>query len=537
MLSVVSGFGIPCHGRDPKIERCLLATIRDGASECAMLNVKRKKIGNARVFRLIINKYFYALVIVPLILAGIVYAYFKFAIPTERVAAVSQLVMQGDLNDDRTWDNSDRAVLDLVVKRPWDYSDVSIARVDVNRNEAIDPEDISILQALFAADSPYELFADNPDNSTPAPRVREFFRYQPADEFVQRPAYVLDHPVVAGSPVGFLADIRKIDFDSPYLRKLSHEILDELVHFAFVYDRRKDQLSVEEQAFLERQTAILQKLRAREEYYDLLLHLILLTEAGETLSTDTQSAFVKNVRLLAEDFRRYLLSADYTAFRNGEAAWQDVFSDLDHLTASRVDIELSLESMEPARDLAEIKNYIDRAEWQLYKSKSSEEDFRRLVSYAQNDRRYLRAVSNTSERHADTTLQNHNLPMMLLFSEAMKITGHDKKSAVGLLDEAIRIPFFWVKSIPTSLRPSSVALEHFLLPGNMEDGSDKSRHWNVFGGLALYRSPQESLMLAFQREVEDVREASYESEAMTEFIRDMIANFYGIYHVASYGSL
>ena len=495
-----------------------------------MFNVKRKKVGNSKVFRLIINKYVYAAVLVPLVIAGIAYAYFQLVIPTERIAEPSRLLMQGDLNNDRTWDSNDKALLDLIVARPWDYSDTDLASVDVNRNEAIDAEDVDVLNELFSADNPYRL-------STPAPRVREFFRYQSVDEFVQRPAYVLRHPVTDDSPVAFLEELRTVSFESPYLARLSDEIYDEAVRFGFVYARRKNQLSSEEKGFLKLEVEIIRRLYDTEQYYELLLHLILLSEAGETLSTANQSEFVKNVRLLAEDLRRYLLSPEYQAFTTGEASWQTVFADLDRLTAARVDIELGLEEMEAARDLTEIKNYLDRAEWQVYKSTSSQDDFRRLVSYAQNDRRYLRAVSNTSERHEDTTLENHNLPMMLLFGEAMEISGNDKKKAVGLLDEAIRIPFFWVKSLPDRLRPSSVALEHFLLPGNMEDGTDKSRHWNVFGGLSLYRTPEESLSLAFQREVEDVREANYTPEAMTEFIRDMIANFYGIYHVVSYDGL
>lgn len=502
-----------------------------------MLNVKRKKVGNSRVFRLIINKYLYGIAVVPLVVAGIVYAYIKIAIPTERVADTSQLIMQGDLNNDRTWDSDDREILDRIVARPWDYSDTDLARVDVNENHAIDSEDISVLNELFSADSPYRLFAEHPDSATPAPRVREFFYYRSVDEFIQRPAYVLEHTITEDSPVAFLADLRKVSFESPYLARLSHEIYDEAVRFSFVYARRKNQLSPEERHFLQLETEIIRQLYDTEQYYELLLHLVLLSEAGETLSTASQSEFIKNVRLLAGDLRGYLSSQEYMAFTAGESTWKAVFADLDRLTAARVNIDLALEGLEPARDLTEIKNYVDRAEWQVYKSTSDEEDFRRLVSYAQNDRRYLRAVSNTSERHKDTTLENHNLPMMLLFGQAMEISGNDKKSAVGLLDEAIRIPFFWVKSIPDKLRPSSVALEHFLLPGNVEDGSDKSRHWNVFGGLSLYRTPEESLNLAFAREVEDVREANYTPEAMTEFIRDMIANSYGIYHVVSYSAL
>ena len=56
----------------------------------------------------------------------------------------------------------------------------------------------------------------------------------------------------------------------------------------------------------------------------------------------------------------------------------------------------------------------------------------------------------------------------------------------------------------------------------------------MFGGLSLYRSPEESLTLARKREVSDVRNANYSPESMTEFIRDMIANCYGIYHVVSH---
>jgi hypothetical protein len=499
-----------------------------------MLKVNRKKVGDAKVLRLAINKYLYAIVMVPLVIAGLAYLYIKVAIPTERVTDTSVLIMQGDLNGDRNWNLDDAKTLDLVVARPWDYSDTDLARVDINSNDAVDAEDISVLKELFVTDNPYRLFAGDVDAAAPAPKVREFFRYRSVDEFVQRPAYLLEHSIIEDAPISFLADFRTASFESPYLQRLSREIYDEAVRFSFVFSVRKDQLNDEEQEFLRRETAIIRQLYDAEQHYELLLHLILLSEAGETLSTEGQSNFIKNVRLLAGDFRAYLLSPEYQAFESAESDWQSVFADLERLVAARLDVELALEELEAARDLSDISNYIDRAEWQAYKSGSGGDDFRRLVNYAQNDRRYLRAVSNTSERHQDTTLQNHNLPMMLLFSQAMEISGNDKKAAVGLLDEAIRIPFFWVKSIPDQLRPSSVALEHFLLPGNMEDGSDKSRHWNVFGGLSLYRSPEESFDLAFQREVEDVREANYTPEAMTEFIRDMIANFYGIYHVVSY---
>lgn len=465
---------------------------------------------------------------------GMMYLYFKYVIPTERVAKTSHLVMQGDLNGDKVWDAGDKSKLDEIIATPWAFSDTDLAKVDINRNRAIDAEDIVVLTELYSSANPYRLFADGQGPEKPAPKVREFFQYRFVEDFVSRPTFGLDHPVIEVGPIAFLSNMRNASFESPYRVRLSREIYDEALRFSFIYAQRKDQLSNEEQAFVRSELRVVEKLYDTQDYYALLLQLILLSEAGETLSTNNQTEFVKNIRLLAQDFRQYLVSPEYSAFTSGENSWEVVFTDLDRLTRDTMGIELDLATLEAARDLTEIKNYIDRAEWQSYKSKSGKEDFHELVSFAQNDRRYLRAVSNTSERHTDVALENHNLPMMLLFGQAMDITGNKKKAAVGLLDEAIRIPFFWVKSLPENLRPSSVALEHFLLPGNMEDGSDKSRHWNVFGGLSLYRSPEESLTLAFQREVEDVRNADFAPEAMTEFIRDMIANFYGIYHIVSY---
>ena len=157
--------------------------------------------------------------------------------------------------------------------------------------------------------------------------------------------------------------------------------------------------------------------------------------------------------------------------------------------------------------------------------------FALLVAYAQHDPRYLRAVSRTSRKLRDPNVENHNLPMVLLLREALRIKGGDKKKAVGLLDEAIRIPYAWIKSIPREALPGSLALDNFLLPGNKEDGADKSRHWNVFGGICLYKSPQEALDLALKREMQDLRDDHYSEEAMREFFRDMIANLNGMYHV------
>lgn len=74
-------------------------------------------------------------------------------------------------------------------------------------------------------------------------------------------------------------------------------------------------------------------------------------------------------------------------------------------------------------------------------------------------------------------------------------------------------------------------MDNFLLPGNKEDGADKSRHWNVFGGVCLYKSPKEALDLALRREMQDLRDEAYSPDGMREFLRDLIADLNGMYHV------
>jgi len=211
----------------------------------------------------------------------------------------------------------------------------------------------------------------------------------------------------------------------------------------------------------------------------------------------------------------------------------EIFKQIERHLNSDLGIDLDLKSLDPPRDFTNLQNYLDRAEWQTFKSKTTDDDFKLLVLYAQYDRRYLRSVSKTSPKLTDIKLQNHNLPMILLYREALRIKNNDKKAAIALLDEAVRIPMGWVKSIPKKLLPSSIALENFLLPGNKEDGSDKTRHWNVFGGVAIYKSPKDSLILALKREIMDLKSQSYSPSAMQEFIRDTIANINGIYYVVS----
>lgn len=270
---------------------------------------------------------------------------------------------------------------------------------------------------------------------------------------------------------------------------------------------------------------------AAGEQYELLLALMELVEDAETLTVRGQAVFPLQLLTFRDHLREVLSAPLYAEFEAGKQDGQAVLKAVSGHLQDDLGLTCDFATLGPARSLTRLANYLQRAEWQYYKSTAREEDFRLLIAYAQGDPRYLRAVSRTSKKHQDPNVENHNLPMVLLLREALRIKGGDKKKAVGLLDEAIRIPYAWIKSISRDALPGSLALDNFLLPGNKEDGSDKSRHWNVFGGICLYKSPQEALDLALKRELQDLRDKAFSPDAMREFLRDMTANLNGMYHV------
>jgi len=350
---------------------------------------------------------------------------------------------------------------------------------------------------------------------------------------VSRPVFTLPHEVSERSPLKFLRSFRINDQGTPYERRLLQEIYDEALRLSFAWEQREPGLTEIERTYAESKLATCDSMYEEERFFDLLLYLFGLVEDAETLTVTGQSEFVRQILFFRENLQGILVSEEFQAFERGERTYEDTFERIENYLQDDLGIELKFDELESPRGFLDLQNYVDRVEWQKYKSLTTEDQFRSLILFAQYDRRYLRSVSRTSPRMTDVQLRNHNLPMILLFREAMRIKRGDKLAAVGLLDEAVRIPLGWVKSIPSEMLPGSLALENFLLPGNMEDGTDKSRHWNVFGGIALYKSPEESLILSFRREIMDVRDEDFSVGAVREFVRDTIANINGIYYVMS----
>lgn len=462
------------------------------------------------------------------LLTAAFYGYRKL-IPIYRVEARSELVMLGDLDGDHRWGPGDLNRLEAFLADPFAFPDGFVRRIDLNQNGLVDAEDLVILRALVAEPDPYQAEQAFNGKGIAFPRPRELYRYEAVGAYRPRPLWALPPPRL-DEDLGWMRAL-KPPAGRGYAADLDADIYNEAIRLQEAYLKRKPMLLALETDHAKRKLARCQAHLQRGERFELLLELIALVEDAETLSVTPPQEGLVNYLRFRDHLRELQASPLFDRYRKGEATWQAVLQAMEQHLKADLGLDYRLESLPPPRNRTHLKNYLQRAEWQYYKTSTHSDDFRRLLDYAQHDPRYLRAVSRTSRKHTDPGVENHNLPMVLLFREALRIKGGDKKRAVGLLDEAIRIPFAWIKSIPPDKLPRSLALENFLLPGNKEDGSDKSRHWNVFGGICLYKSPEEALKLALQREMKDLRESGFTVEGMTEFIRDMIANLNGMYHV------
>jgi len=469
-------------------------------------------------------------IIVLLSIAG--YLYWKFAIPTHHVEIRSELVMLGDLDQDGRWSVGDLKVLDTFAQAPFTVSDTAVYRLDLNKNGLIDQEDVAILQALAGAGGdPYAAESKERAEGRLFPRPRELYRYVSVAEYRPRPLWALDYPLAKGSVLDWLGTFQRANTSSPYAASLDAALYAEAVRFDQAWRKREAGLLPMEADYAKRKLARVKTLIDSGDKYEALLGLMGLVEDAETLTVRNQPEIELKLLMFRDHLRDVLNSATYSDFKAGKQDVRAVLKNVSGYLKTDLGMTYDFETLPPPRNLTNLENYLQRAEWQYYKSTTREEDFRRLIDYAQHDPRYLRAVSRTSRKLQDYDVLNHDLPMTLLFREALRIKGGDKKKAVGLLDEAIRIPYAWVKSIPREALPGSLALDNFLLPGNKEDGADKSRHWNVFGGICLYKSPQEALDLALKREMQDLRDGKYSQDGMREFLRDMIADINGMYEV------
>jgi hypothetical protein len=478
-------------------------------------------------------KLWHKIVFIGIALLGCAYAY-RQLIPVYRVDTRSELVQLGDLNHDGTWTNEDWDQAKLVLEDPWKADPEQLWQLDLNGNGSIDPDDLDILRQLISAGGdPYKAQEEAQKSGAAFPFPRELFRYVSDRQPRFRPAYGLPIPWERPGEMDWFGEFRMPKGQADYGALLDRDLWDESVRLIRAYRRRSARLEPLEIEHMQAKLAQARRQWADGRQLETLLTLTGLVEDGETITTRGQPAIALQVLLFRDHLRELLRSPEIETLKTTRDR-KPLFHRLERHLADDLGLHgYDIEKLKKPRNLASLRNYVERAEWQYHKSSSKTDDFLTLIAFAQNDRRYVRAASHTGRKHSDVLVENHNLPMVLLYREALRIAGGNQKRAIGLLDETLRIPYAWIKSVPKQLLPGALGLENFLLPGNKEDGADKSRHWNVFGGISLYKSPQEAVDLAVKREVQDMRDAGFSPEAIEENLRDLISDMNGIYHVLS----
>ncbi|MGE0108273.1 MAG: hypothetical protein AB7S81_00700 [Bdellovibrionales bacterium] len=459
------------------------------------------------------------------------FLYWRLAFPIHRIEKTSDLIMLGDLDHDGKWTTADLDVFDKEKAKPFQLLDHDTYLMDMNQNGMIDEEDYAILQTVVTYDgNAYRAGDQKRSEGHSFPRPRELFRYISKAEYLVRPYWGMKY--IFSDNLGWLDAIHPLHLDV-YINVLNAAIYNEGVRLDRAWRFREPKLST-----IERDYAVGKLKQAKTNFedgkkYESLLLLIELTEDAETLTTRNQPTVALKFLVFRDHLRHLIESQLYVDFEKDKQDWRAVLKKVSAYLYEDLGVKYDFETLGPARNLTDIGNYLQRIEWQFYKTVRKDSDFNQIVKFAQHDPRYLRAVAQTTPKFHDPLVQNHNLPMVLLFREALRITGGDKKEAIGLIDEVVRMPFYWIGFLPDWTRVESVAQGNFLLPGNKEDGADKSRHWNVFGALCLYKMPLDALDLALKREMQDLRKNNYAKEDMREFFRDMIANLNGMYHVMS----
>ena len=115
-------------------------------------------------------------------------------------------------------------------------------------------------------------------------------------------------------------------------------------------------------------------------------------EDAETLTIREQSDFIKKLLYFRDHLKGLLVSEEFISFNRGQISYSVVYKRIEEAFKADLDISLVFNSLLPPRDLSNLQNYLNRAEWQAFKSKTKQDEFKQLVLYAQYDRRYLRSV-------------------------------------------------------------------------------------------------------------------------------------------------
>jgi hypothetical protein len=88
-----------------------------------------------------LNKKKWVIMVASLVAVVVVLRWSYFSLPVNRVGIRSDLIMLGDLNNDKTWNEKDKKELSEILLNPFKANRVKLLKVDVNKNQIIDMED------------------------------------------------------------------------------------------------------------------------------------------------------------------------------------------------------------------------------------------------------------------------------------------------------------------------------------------------------------------------------------------------------------
>ena len=344
------------------------------------------------------------------------FAYWKLVIPTHRIGAHFQLIMFGDLDGDHRWAAGDLKMLDSFLNDPFSAPATVALQLDLNQNGLIDEEDIRILHALIAAGGdPYAAEDCARTKGETFPRPRELYRYVSLAEYRARPLSGLTIPLAKDSVLDWLTTLHAPASTSSYSEALDAAVYAEGIRFDQAWRKREPQLLPMEREYATRKVARMKNLHEQGERYELLLELMDAVEDAETLTERNQPEFPLKLLIFRDHLREVLKSPIYAEFKAGKQDWRAVLRVVSGHLQTDLGLTYEFQTLPAPRNLTHLQNYLQRAEWQYYKSTTREEEFRALINYAQHDPRYLRAVSRTTRKLKDPDVGNHNLPMELLF--------------------------------------------------------------------------------------------------------------------------
>ena len=316
------------------------------------------------------NRLFLAL----LILVGLGYAYWKFAIPTHRVAVLSELVMLGDLDGDYRWTASDLEELDTIIAEPFAAAGEFVWRVDMNRKRA--PRRRRPRHHGCAGRrrrQPVRCGRCRPQReaavSTPARTVslRAAGRVPPPTA----PRSALPPPRRTRRWAGSPNSAPPLGTNR-YATALEAAVYSEAIRFDQAWRKRQPTLMPIEREYAERKLLRAAALFEAGDPYELLLALMELAEDAETLTVRGQPAFSLELLALRDLMRELLGSPLYAEFESGDQDWHAVLDVLSGDLEKTVGLTYDFESLGPPRNITNLENYLQRAEWQYYKSTTRE---------------------------------------------------------------------------------------------------------------------------------------------------------------------